>query len=328
VDPLRAGDRISSRFLNNLARGVDRLQRLRAAAPLFLRWGHGVPNLSLNSAEDGSFYAILTSRAGTAYGWQEVYLDPNGPNWILMPGGRSGTTSTNPAYEFNLAVDIPASPSSGEVVKMYPGAPTPADFRFPFNRQPATPVSGCSPCQPPLADLTFTIRYYDNSVHPAIISQAVPMTYRSGLSAYQAAFPGAPSDHNVWNTACMDFLLAPNTANSGDTVLWDSKWVFELFCNRGSLLLMGYGYLYNTCNNTYSFPCCSQYPTYVPNLSASAGSSNSTSITGQRNTLTGFTPAFIFDSVGSTCSPLHLRWTGNTQSSINLPWVVDVVVSH
>jgi hypothetical protein len=51
--------------------------------------------------------AKLTSRSGSAYAWEEVYRASDG-TWTTVTGGRSGTTTTNPAYEQNgMELEIP-----------------------------------------------------------------------------------------------------------------------------------------------------------------------------------------------------------------------------
>jgi len=66
---------------------------------------------------NGGFWAELTSGGGP-YGWREVMPDGTG-GFTVLTGGRSGTTTSNPAYEINQT-----NPALGTVVWLSPGVGT------------------------------------------------------------------------------------------------------------------------------------------------------------------------------------------------------------
>ncbi len=55
-----------------------------------------------------SFLAKITSNSSTAHAWTEVVSTGAG-TWADKTGGRSGTTSVNPAYEINGRKGLPAN---------------------------------------------------------------------------------------------------------------------------------------------------------------------------------------------------------------------------
>jgi len=69
---------------------------------------------NLRSGKTAYFYARITGGAGP-YSWTEV-TPASGGTWVTTPGGRSGTTTDNPAYEVNHK-SVPAS----KVVRLYDG---------------------------------------------------------------------------------------------------------------------------------------------------------------------------------------------------------------
>lgn len=102
----RPGDEIEARHLALL---YDALRRVALSVA-------GNSGLSLDSGDHGTiigftgddgFYIELTANSGGAYAWTEQLADGAG-TWVA--GYRSGTTSTDPAYEMNGNTSIPSLP--------------------------------------------------------------------------------------------------------------------------------------------------------------------------------------------------------------------------
>jgi hypothetical protein len=145
----------------------------------------------VGSYKDDPFWAIIT--AGPApYSWEEVMPQPGGA-WKVMPQGRNGSRSEQPAYELNGATDVPY----GTIVVMWyghldTGAP---DQEFIFDAGPTGGGGGGGPCCPP--------QYCNNG-------QADRKIYAE-LLAYTAGSGGNPGKYD-WQQS---FPLADGTFSSG-----------------------------------------------------------------------------------------------------------------
>lgn len=96
--------------------GLDTVEQLQAA--LKELDGKKIPRQSHNEGFDISriisgsslnqfFYAKITSSSGIYYAWSEVYR-LSSTAWDVLPGGRTGTVSINPAIELNGSTGVAA----------------------------------------------------------------------------------------------------------------------------------------------------------------------------------------------------------------------------
>ena len=98
------------------------MQRIVEAIPALARSGAGtrVKTAGRNSVIDAGsptarpavpFWARIVADTlnAAAHAWQEIAPDASTPgSWLVKPGGRSGTTTTNPAYEANGLENVAA----------------------------------------------------------------------------------------------------------------------------------------------------------------------------------------------------------------------------
>lgn len=111
---ISVGDEITAKFLNSLVHELKILQGITVAPPLQIRHSGSGVQITLAGIPDdwvGGFWAKITGNAaadGTPqnrwkYAWSEVEKTSSGyqngaDGWTVLSEGRSGTTSTDPAY--------------------------------------------------------------------------------------------------------------------------------------------------------------------------------------------------------------------------------------
>lgn len=108
----RPGQPLSRRYINQLVdhanalgsiTGGPGIEVMRTAAGLSI----ALANLGGPVAREGVFAARITGASDEAHAWEEVIASEG--SYIAKPGGRSGSTSANAAYEANGRASVPAS---------------------------------------------------------------------------------------------------------------------------------------------------------------------------------------------------------------------------
>jgi len=115
IPRVEPGKPILTRSINGIVNAVNRLRMMQVTPPLSLSDGPIGP--VLRNDLYGGFWARLTGNSGNAYSYQEVTWQ--GGTTVDVTGGRTGTTSTRPAYEVNGVTTL----ASGWVDYLRPGAP-------------------------------------------------------------------------------------------------------------------------------------------------------------------------------------------------------------
>ena len=102
-------DTEGTRILNEMLRDSEALMPggISSVWPIIVEHGPAGVLVSLDiTAIPQPIQVQLTARAGTAYAWQEMQ-PAGGGTWGVKPGGRTGTTGQNPAYERNANTGVP-----------------------------------------------------------------------------------------------------------------------------------------------------------------------------------------------------------------------------
>lgn len=115
IPRVEPGKPILTRSINGIVNAANRLRMLQVAPPLAMNDGPQGPVIRNDQYE--GFWARLTGNSGNAYSYQEVVWQ--GGTTVDVTGGRTGTTSTRPAYEANGVATLAA----GWVDYLRPGAP-------------------------------------------------------------------------------------------------------------------------------------------------------------------------------------------------------------
>jgi len=115
IPRVEPGKPILTRSINGIVNAVNRLRMMQVTPPLSLSDGPIGP--VLRNDLYGGFWARLTGHSGNAYSYQEVTWQ--GGTTVDVTGGRTGTTSTRPAYEVNGITTL----ATGWVDYLRPGAP-------------------------------------------------------------------------------------------------------------------------------------------------------------------------------------------------------------
>ncbi len=103
---LRRGDRFGAAFINRVASAI--LSRLTVKDGYVKRVGSSwVVALNGTPAKHGAIPIKITDSDGAAHAWVQVHPNNDG-TFSDLTGGRSGTTTVQPAYEVNGRQDIPA----------------------------------------------------------------------------------------------------------------------------------------------------------------------------------------------------------------------------
>jgi hypothetical protein len=98
IPDVKPGDYFTLKLINSLIDEVNRLNRLSVAGgEAYDLPGCGV---GVRPSEPDWIYAKLTSQSGSTFAWTEQIPASGG---AFTAGSRSGTTSSDPAYEANGA---------------------------------------------------------------------------------------------------------------------------------------------------------------------------------------------------------------------------------
>lgn len=100
---IRTGFRAIDRALATWREAIERGGRITADAPLEVQVGEA--GTAIRIVLPPAVWAKLTGNAGAAYAWTEQVAAAGG-GWT--DGQRSGTTSDDPAYEWNGVDSVPA----------------------------------------------------------------------------------------------------------------------------------------------------------------------------------------------------------------------------
>ena len=108
-EEFQAGRVLSAKKLNEFFAELERLGKVAAQAPLTVADDASGLNFAVGLPE--RWYLKLTSGGtGGKYAWTRQ-IAATGGTWAAHPGGRTGTTTTDPAYESNLNASVNLSPN-------------------------------------------------------------------------------------------------------------------------------------------------------------------------------------------------------------------------
>lgn len=99
---VKPGDLITAEHINRLFSEAERLANIQVAYPLESHSNDGNTTIRVVSQSE-AWIKITSAATGTAYAWTEQ-IEQSGGTWTNGP--RSGTTSSDPAYEANGSTSV------------------------------------------------------------------------------------------------------------------------------------------------------------------------------------------------------------------------------
>ena len=110
LEDFNPGDRLTHVEMNAILAELRRQGKFASSGTVLVSDDQSGYAFSANLPADGFWIKLTSGGTGGKYAWTKVLPDGSG-GWTTAPGNRSGTTSTDPAYEQNGNASITLTPN-------------------------------------------------------------------------------------------------------------------------------------------------------------------------------------------------------------------------